>query len=291
MRRVTWVVGFGAWVLVLAVVASQQGQRPARIISLIPAVTEMLFAMGAGDQVVGISSFDTYPPEATTRTRVGALLNPDFERILSLKPDLVVLYITQTELAARLERARVPTFAYRHTGLADISTTIRSLGDRVGRSAEASRVVDGIERALSAIRQSTASQPRPRVALVFGREAGTLRSIFVSGGVGFLHDLIETAGAENAFADVTRESLQVSSETMLARAPDVIIEVRQSKWDHSATTRELAAWRSLGSVPAVRTHRVHLIADDRLLIPGPRVIEGARVLAGVIHPGLEVSKP
>jgi iron complex transport system substrate-binding protein len=246
----------------------------------------MLFAMDAGDQVVGVSSFDTCPPAVMTRSRVGALLNPDFERILSLKPDLVVLYATQKELASRLERARVATFAYRHSNLADISSTIRSLGDSVGRQAEAARVARELETGLDEIRGLTARQPRPRVALVFGRESGTLRSIIVSGGVGFLHDLVETAGGRNAFADVNRESLQVSAETLLARAPEVIVEMRQSDWDQSTAARELAAWRGLPALPAVRANRIHIVADDRLFIPGPRVVDAARVLARTIHPAV-----
>jgi iron complex transport system substrate-binding protein len=283
-------VGVGACVGDLAARASGNPQvsRPARIISLIPATTEMLFAMGAGDQVAGVSSFDTYPPEATTRTRVGALLNPDFERILSLKPDLVVVYATQTDLAARLTRAGVPTFAYRHTGLADISTTIASLGERVGRIEEATRLVGDVQRGLEEVRQSVAGRPRPRVALVFGREAGTLRSIFVSGGVGFLHDLLETAGGENAFDDVKRESIQISAEAMLAHAPDIIIEMHPSNWDTSATAREQAVWRGLPGLPAVRANRIHIIADDRLLIPGPRIRHAARLLAETIHPGVRL---
>lgn len=291
MRWMTRGLALVAWGMALAVLtANQQPPRPERIISLIPAVTEALFAIGAGHQVIAVSSFDNYPPEATTRTRVGALLNPDFERILSLKPDLVVLYVTQNELASRLDRARVPTFAYRHTGLADISTTIRSLGDRVGRQQEAARVARELEAGLEEVRRATASQARPRVVLVFGREAGTLRSIFVSGGVGFLHDLVETAGGRNAFADVNRESLQVSSETILAHAPEVIIEMRQSTWDQSATARELAVWRTLPALPAVRSNRIHLVADDRLFIPGPRVVDGARVLARSIHPDVNLDK-
>jgi iron complex transport system substrate-binding protein len=262
-----------------------------RIISLIPAVTEMLFALGAGDQVVGVSSFDTYPPEATKRTRVGALLNPDFERILSLEPDLVVVYVTQTDVITRLARVGVPTFIYRHAGLADVSATISSIGERVGRTPEASRLVRDIETSLEAVRRSVAGRPRPRVALIFGREAGTLRNIFVSAGTGFLHDLIDTAGGQNAFADVKRESIQVSSEAMLARAPEVIIEAHPSDWNASATARELAVWGRLAALPAVRTNRIHVVADDRLFIPGPRVVAAARILAGIIHPGVVVKTP
>jgi iron complex transport system substrate-binding protein len=276
-----------AMVLIVPAWIAGGQQRPVRIISLIPAVTEMLFAIGAGDQVIGVSSFDTYPPEAATRTRVGALLDPDFERILSLKPDLVVVYASQTELLTRLQRARIPTFVYRHAGLADVATTITALGARTGRTSEASSVGRQIESGLDTIRRSVAGRGRPRVALVFGREAGTLRSLFVSGGIGFLHDLIETAGGENAFADVKREGTQVSSEAMLARAPQVIIEAHQSEWDASVTPRELAVWRRLGTIPAVRTNRLHFVADDRLFIPGPRVLDAARVLARLIHPDVQ----
>jgi len=105
---------------------------PTRIVSLVPAVTEMLFAIGAGPQVVGVSSYDRFPAEVLTRPKVGALVDPDFERILSLRPDLVVVYGTQTDLIARLDRAHVATFKYELFGLAEITRTIRLLGDQTG---------------------------------------------------------------------------------------------------------------------------------------------------------------
>jgi iron complex transport system substrate-binding protein len=291
MTRRALGVGLATWVWAIVLVcAGAQPALPSRIISLVPAVTEMLFAIDAGDQVVGVSSFDTYPPEATKKTRVGALLNPDFERILSLKPDLVVVYVSQTDLIARLERVGVPTFVYRHAGLADVNTTISMLGARVGRGAQAARLTRDIDTGLDEVRRSVAGRPRPRVALVFGREAGTLRNIFVSAGVGFLHDLIETAGGRDAFADVKRESIQVSSEAMLARAPEVIIETHQSDWDTSVTSREQEVWRTLPALPAVRSNRVAFVADDRLFIPGPRVVEAARIMAGIIHPGTQAAR-
>ena len=95
--------------------------QPQRIISIIPSTTEMLFAMGAGPRVIGVGNFDRYPPEAETRTKVGGLIDPDVERIISLKPDLVVVYGTQTDLRAQLERAGIPMFLYQHAGLADIT--------------------------------------------------------------------------------------------------------------------------------------------------------------------------
>src|SRR4029079_18962286 len=103
-----------------------------RIISLLPAATEMLFLLGAGTRIVGVSNYDRFPPEVERIAKVGGLLDPDVETMLSLKPDLVVVYDTQTDLKRQLERAQVPMFAYIHRGLPDITETIRALGTRIG---------------------------------------------------------------------------------------------------------------------------------------------------------------
>src|SRR5262249_53298470 len=159
-------------------------QAPRRIVSIVPAVTEMLFAIGAGDAIVGVSSFDHYPPAVESRIRVGALVDPDFERILSLRPDLVIVYGTQNDLVARPGRANVPVFNYEHAGLADITTTLRKLGDRIGRSADARREADRIEHGLDDVRHRASGQPRPKTALIFERDAGSLRGMFASAGIG-----------------------------------------------------------------------------------------------------------
>ena len=260
-------------------------QAPKRIISLIPAVTEMLFAMGAGDQVVGVSSYDRYPAAVASRERVGALLDPNVERIFALKPDLVVVYGTQQELIARLARAGVPRFDYQHAGLADITVTIRRLGERIGRAQEAATLVAQIELDIEGISRRVAGRPRPRTALLFDREAGTLRGMYASAGVGFMHDMLEVAGGADAFDDVKRQSLQLSAEMLLARAPEVIVEIQSSAgWTAEKIEREQGVWKTLTSVPAVRTGRIHILADDRLSIPGPRVAEAIRLLAQVLHP-------
>lgn len=264
--------------------AAEQSTRPSRIVSLVPAATEMLFAMGAGPAVVGVSSFDTFPPEATTRPKVGALVDPDFERILSLKPDLVVVYGTQDEFIQRLARVNIPTFPYRHSTLADVTETIRAIGARIGRAAEAGALAQRIDGDLDRVRASVAGRPRPRTALLFGREPGTLRSIYASAGVGFMHDLLLVAGGADVFDDVKRQSLQVTTETLLARAPEVILEVHPSPaWTAARVAAERKVWSVLASLPAVRTNRVLILADDRLVIPGPRVAEAARLMAEALH--------
>jgi iron complex transport system substrate-binding protein len=284
-----------ALILVVAVEAGWPADRqagrspdtaqPQRIISLVPAVTEMLFVMGAGRQVVAVSNYDRYPPEAASLPRVGALVDPDVERILSLRPDLVVVYATQDDLMQQLERVRIPMFNYQHAGVADITQTMRRLGARVGRSAEAEAASVVLEASFADTRRRVAGLPKPRTALLFGREAGSLRGLFASGGVGFMHDMLVIAGGDDVFADIGRQSIQISTETILARAPDVIVEVYPGDgWTPERIASERAVWRVLSSVPAVRDGRIHILADERFIVPGPRVGEAARLLARTLHP-------
>jgi iron complex transport system substrate-binding protein len=185
----------------------------------------------------------------------------------------------------RLGRAGIQTFRYQHAGLADITATIRTLGDRIQRADEARAVADRIERDLEATRRAVAGKPRVRAAILFGREPGTLRNVYASGGVGFLNDMLAVAGGTNVFADVKRQSLQATSEVLLARAPEVIIEVHGmgETWTPERLARERDVWKSLASLPAVRSGRIHVMQDDRLVVPGPRIGEGARILAEVLH--------
>jgi hypothetical protein len=165
-RRLLWL---GALSGVLLAASGLIGHAAAtRIVSIIPATTEMLFAMGAGDRVVAIGSFDHYPPEAERLPRVGALIDPNVERILTLRPDLVVVYGTQADLISQLDRAHIPFYSYTHRGLSDIATTIRALGARVGVDAGANALADRVERRLADIRARVAKSPRPRTLLVFG---------------------------------------------------------------------------------------------------------------------------
>jgi iron complex transport system substrate-binding protein len=260
--------------------------EPARIVSLVPAVTEMLFALGAGPQVVGVSNFDEYPPEVSTRTKVGGLIDPDVERILSLRPDLVIVYATQSDLRMQLERARVPLFLYEHAGLADITTTIRQLGQRLEAVKPASTVADRIESTIAGLRKRVAGRRRPRTLLVFSREADTMRGIYASGGRGFLHDMLVAAGGDNVFGDVGRQSVQATTELILARAPEVILEVRTTPMSGASSERTLRSWNVLSSLPAVRSKRVHLLPSDEFVIPGPRVAEAARRFAELLHPAV-----
>jgi iron complex transport system substrate-binding protein len=259
---------------------------PRRIISLVPAVTEMLYAIGAGPEVVGVSSFDHFPAAVETLPRLGGLVDPDVERILTLSPDLVVVYGAKSDVAARLSRAHIATFAYELGDLANVTRTIRALGTRLGRTAEAEAEASRIERRLDAVRARVAGLPRSRTLLIFGREPGSLRGVYASGGVGFHHDLVGVAGGDDVFADVKHENVQISTEQILARAPDAIIELHDMLTTESLA-RERDVWSQLPSVPAVRNNRVFLLSGALLTVPGPRVADVAEMFANALHPAVK----
>ncbi len=282
----------GAALLVSLLLSSAEATRqptetpvPTRIISLIPAVTEMLFAIGAGPQVVAVSSFDTYPVEVSKLPRVGALIDPDVERILSLRPDLVAVYGSQANLRAQLARANIPLYVYAHAELADIPVTMKTLGARVGRAGEAQSTAAAIEARIAAVRTRVAGRSRPRTVIVFDRESLALRGIYASGGFGFIHDMVNAAGGENIFADVNQQAVQATTELILARRPEVILELRGEPLAANVRPKEIAVWQALGSLPAVRTGRVYLIDRQLTVIPGPRVAEAIEVIARTLHPG------
>ena len=271
--------------LALAVAIDANAQSARRIVSLVPALTEMLFAIGAGPQVVAVSSYDEFPPEVTTLPRVGALLDPDVERILMLKPDLVLTYGSQGTLEAQLGAARIRTFSYRHGGIDAMLQTIRDLGVAVGRPADGQRKAAELQAQLKTVSTRVAGRPKPRVLLVFGRQPQSLQQIYVSGGAGFLHDVLTIAGGANVFADIPRESIQPSHETLITRPADVIIELHATSPVTAANApRERAVWSPLASIPAVRTNRIHFLNGDYLVVPGPRIGAAAEALARLLHP-------
>ena len=187
--------------------------------------------MGAGPRVAAVSSFDQFPPEVERLPRVGALVDPGRRAhpVAAAGPGRRRTP-ARRDLLAQLERASIPVYVYRHGSLADITAGMRDLGARIGMAGRGR--ARRPRQSSAAWRTSARASPgaaRPRTLLVIGREPQSLRAINVSGGFGFLHDLLELAGGDNVFGDVKRESMMVATETILARQPEVIIELHYSE--------------------------------------------------------------
>ena len=266
-------------------VAATTEATPRRIVSIIPAVTEMIFAIGEGSRVIGVSSYDRFPPQVERLDRVGGLLDPNVEKILSLKPDLVIVYATQAELKVRLAQASIPYYSYEHRELADVMQTIRAIGARIGAAPAANRLASDMDQQLDDVRRSVAKLPKPKTLLVLGREPRSLRRINVSGGYGFLHDMLVTAGGVDAFGDVKQQSIDATTEMILGRQPEVILELRYGQQPAAAAiAREIRDWDAIASLPAVRSHRVYILSGDEFVVPGPRLVDATRRFADTLHP-------
>jgi iron complex transport system substrate-binding protein len=160
-----------------------------------------------------------------------------------------------------------------------------ALGERVGVARQADTAVRNLQAQLKRVSDRVRGLKRPRTMLIFGRERGALRGIYASGGRGFLHDVLELAGGDDVFKDVDRESVQVTSELALARAPEAIIELHPDvQLDNAAIAREQQVWRPLASIPAVRNDRIYLLTGPELVLAGPRIGEVAERFASVLHP-------
>jgi iron complex transport system substrate-binding protein len=290
-----------AFVFVLGIVVSPAYQLralaaepPARIISTLPSITEMLFALGLGDRVVAVSQHCRYPPQVVALPKVGTFAKPDLERIIALKANLVVINDRDTgDFADRLEAVQVPFVAVPSRTLSDVTLAIRKIGAAAGIEAHAREVAEDIERRLDDIRRLAVANRRPKVLLIIGRNPEALTGMVAAGRDSYLNELITIAGGTNVL-DVPGISPypHVSLENVLHLQPDVIVDVIDMSTIAAARTRRADAsrelWRRFRTIPAVRNGRVYADAIDALVVPGPRVVDTAAWLAELIR---EPSRP
>jgi iron complex transport system substrate-binding protein len=259
--------------------------RPLRILSLTPNITEILFAMGLGDKVVGRSTYCNYPPEAAALPAVGDTMQVGLEKIIRLEPTVAFMVTRRDDVPKRLEGLGIRTVKLQSDRMDQALESIRTIGRETGRPEAAQALIDRIEADLAAVRRRVAGLPRPKVLFAFPMTVGSSR-IMVAGRGTFVDELLTTAGAENAYPEKA-DWPTVGPQQVIAMAPDVVI-INATGEDAPPDRVEAIrrAWQSLTSVPAVARGRVHILTETFLTIPGPRVGQAARLLAETIHPEL-----
>jgi len=250
---------------------------PQRIVSLAPSVTETLFAIGADDRLVGVTSYGDYPPQARKIPRVGSFIYPSIEAVMAKQPDLVVgvrgganrdIMLRMRNLGLKVEIVSVDS-------LSDIFTTIRFLARLVGREAAGEQLLSSIQAQINQVRRTIAGTKRRKVLLVVGH-----RPLVAAGKGTFVDELITLAGGENIAGTAHSAWPHLPLEYVIAQAPKVIIEggmgtERESQGKH---------WADLRSIPAVKEGRIYPYPSDKILRPGPRVAEALEEIARLIHP-------
>jgi iron complex transport system substrate-binding protein len=239
-----------------------------RIIALTPSLVETLFALGLGDRVVAVGDYTRWPEEAVRKPHVGGLFNPTLERIVSLRPDLAVLLPSEKDLGAKLQPLGADLLIVPDESLADVERSFHTIAERCG-------VPEAGNRFAAQWRAGLALPPLPgpplKVMISVGRPAGRLGEIVVAGRGTYLDELLRRLGAVNVFADSPTLYPQISVEEIVARKPDVILELRADPQTPEQAAALVRDWRPLSEVPAVRNGAVEVIAGTHVLIPGPRI--------------------
>jgi len=250
-----------------------------RVVTLAPNLTEIVYAAGGGDKLVGVTTADDYPPSVDTLPRFSAL-PVDFEKVLSLKPDVVLAtdQVNSPRDAGTFESLGMPTFFFRFSSLEDVIAGIRKAGEIMGTVHEATATADSLEAELDSLRTLTEQvSNKPSVIVLIGAE--TLNAF---GRESHVHDLIELAGGRSLTKDLGNSPV-LSEEFVLKAAPDILIGTWGEAYD---VDRLLALHPTWDALPAVQQGRVYNLSGDFISRPGPRLIEGVQRLVRLIHPDL-----
>ena len=282
-------VGTITLLLLLAATAGKatleaSGDVPKRIISAAPSITEMIYALGAEGELVGVTSYCDFPPEAQQKPVIGDFAAPNIEALLSQKPDLVIILSGRSDLEDKLKPFSLPVMVLEHETLAKIYESIRILGKRLGREDAATSLISDIERDLAEINVEISGLPRKEVLFLVGRNSGSLTDIYVVGTQSYLGQLIELAGGKNIFSDLPAPYPKVSIEQILVSNPEIIIDMSYMEApDEKTLGQALATWAQFPSIKAVENDRVYIVSSDVFLVPGPRVAEAVASLATIFY--------
>jgi ABC-type Fe3+-hydroxamate transport system substrate-binding protein len=250
--------------------------HPHRVICLIPSVVDVVYALGAGADVVAISDFTKYPKEALQKPSIGLPLNPSIEAIVALRPDLVLGSgdLNVLESADSLQRLGIPVFMADPHGIEGIYASIISIGKALNRDAEAAALVARLRARLATVKSSVADKPKLRVFMAIWYDP-----VMTIGRKAFIGEIIEAAGGRSVTDDIAQEWPEISLESIVSRQPDAILFIKGSK----LTAEELKTRPGWEHVKAVQQGHVYYV-DDRIQYPSPAAFDALEDLAKQFHP-------
>ena len=297
-------------IIVLAFIGSYFGQRAlqdpsdpnstnstvgyTRIVSLAPSITEALYALDLGERVVGVTNFCDYPPAAKTKPKVGGIIDTNYEAIMQLQSDLVVLYPVHRDAQERLKELDLRTLTVDCRTLDGILESIDIIGKACHVPERSDALLEDIHARMNAIRARTEGLERPTVLISAGRskEGTAVGEVYAAGRGQWYDDIIHIAGGENVFTEDGLPFPTVTGEGLVRLNPDVIIEMAPADASGSRTPEEIAAqWDVLPEITAVRDGRVYVLDGDYTTIPGPRMVRTIEDLARVLHPEIDWTTP
>ena len=255
-----------------------------RVVTLVPSVTEVVFALGQGDRVVGVSEWVSWPPEAAEKPSVGGYSDVSFEQLTKLQPDLVIIEGKHEEVRDYASRRGVALLGVRMANIASIFEGIRAIASALGCPEQGEVLCADIALDLAKAKALAAGGEVPSVLVTVSRRSGELGAIMSAGPDTFLGEAVELGGGRNIFEDAWQRWPTVSKEVIVHRGPEIIIEFCAGETlSQEQVDQRVADWRALPSLPAVRKGRIYTITESYAELPGPRVGKLALRIAGVLH--------
>lgn len=258
-------------------------RAPERIVSLSPGNTEILFALGLEDRVAGVTNYCDYPEQAKAKPKIGGFDNPSVELILDARPDLVIANTMHENIIKQLEGAGVPVLTVDAADVTGILGNIETIGKATGSSARAGDVISAMKQRIQEVSEKVAKLPeeaRPRVYFEIWPDPLT-----TCGEGSFLDSLIKTAGGINVAGDVNKRWVVYSPEVLLAKDPQVIIYTHH--FTSGQSLEDFKSRKGWQGISAVKNNRIYQLPDENLVFrPGPRIVNGLEIIAGMLHPEL-----
>jgi iron complex transport system substrate-binding protein len=257
------------------ILTAQSVIPPQRIVSLAPHITEIIFRLGAGDRLVARSDYCRYPSAALQLPTVGGYLNPDLEKIVSLKPDLVFIFPNE-KLGKNLAQLQLKVAAIPNETISDILEGIEIVGKNLQLESTAQSIISSIRDSLKYLAKKAARLPNRSALILIGREPGTIRALYAAGKETYLSEMVEMLNIKNIFDDIPLRYFEVSKEDLLLRNPDMILEFHS---DSVTDTEQLMRdWDQLNTLKAVQNQEIMIFNDLSFLIPGARIAKNAYTL-------------
>lgn len=255
-----------------------------RVISLSPSITEVLFAIGAGDQVAAVTDFCTYPRGALKKPKIGGMLNSSAESIIALKPDLIVFQPGKSNVKQLAKKLNIKYIEASFQDLKSIYQSIEDIGNATGKEKEAKNLIGNIKSKLESYQERLKNVKPKSTLLILGDSRDPLRDLYAVGKRTFLDELLTLSGGENVLDKTLSQYPKVSREYIISRSPEVVIIAGpNSEVAGKEFSSNLNAWRVLGSVRAVQNKNIHIISEDYILIPGPRLVNIVDKFYQAIH--------
>lgn len=272
------------WGFYLLGASGQASGYPRRVVSMGPNFTEIVYDIGAQNQLVGVTDFCKFPPAARKKTKVGGFFNPDFETIVSLKPDLVLLVPFYGEAIQSFKKLGIPVLVHQDSTIQDVLDTYDALGKALGHVERARAAKKKLIVRLDAVRQKALGRKKISILFVVGHNVGQIARIYAAGENSFVGEIIALSGGENILKGTRVAFPLVSEERLIKRDPEVIVDCMPGdEATRDTIQRARRAWAKFPSLRAVREKHLYFLNQDAFTIPGPTMVGLAEYLGKIFE--------